>query len=43
MDVKKPRTITKPICGDCNGCKKPATITKPICEYCIFEMALWKL
>jgi hypothetical protein len=23
--------------------KKPTTIMKPLCEYCIFEMALWKL
>jgi hypothetical protein len=22
MDVKKPTTIMKPICGYCNGCKK---------------------
>jgi len=40
---KKPATILRPICGYYNGCKKLATITRPICEYCIFEMALWKL
>ncbi len=34
MDVKKPVTITKPICIYCNGCKIPTTIMKPICEYC---------
>ncbi len=32
MDVK-PATITRPICGYCNGCKTPITITIPICGY----------
>jgi hypothetical protein len=43
MDVEKSTTTTRSICGYYNGCKKSTTIMRPICEYCIFEMALWKL
>jgi len=30
MDVKKPTSITRLICGYCKGCKKLTTIMKPI-------------
>jgi hypothetical protein len=34
MDVKKPTTITIPICEYCNWCKtKKVIITRPICKY----------
>ncbi len=40
MNVKKPTTIIRPICGYCNECKKSMTILGPICGYCIFENGL---
>jgi hypothetical protein len=42
-DVKHQQLFMDLHVGIAYGCKKIVTITIPICEYCIFEMALWKL
>jgi len=34
MDVKKPATIMRPICGYCNGRKNQPIFMRPICGYC---------